>query len=907
MARFRIKGGYPRWARLLTEKFGAWLVAWLVIFAAAIATVWVGTMQLVTDRREAGAELVRQQAVARVSVYARQLDDLTDRLDQAGQALMREWQTNQAPIDYEKTLVGIYPRGKSLYVTVFDANGKVVQASYATQAKRLAESPFLEHHRTHCCDGWFLSPVVFSPVVGRDVLRLSHRLSHADGSFAGVLVFGMTPDVLTAFEDDSILGPRDFVTVRMVDGPVLATKLGAGQPPTIFYKAHPRFDANQGIRLEAGELFRDGRARYVAWRKHPTMPMVALAAISEDDAMAAVEATVDVYRSSAMALSAVLLLFCGVGVVLAGKIVVQREAEEEVRQVYRTATDAADEGFYMLRPQLSDAGMLTDFQFEDVNERGGFLLGTTRGHLAGQPASLALSPTAFNDLLDLVQKALTYQTIDDERRIPADEKLPAKWLYRRAVKVGPGVALTLRDISATKAHEEELLELAHRDALTGLPNRLWLHRYLPTATRRARHARRQFAVLFIDLDHFKTVNDTLGHDAGDQLLTEVVATLRAVVRASDHVVRLGGDEFLVLVENVDDPASVEVLSKKIIAAITKDFKQKESPLNLVGASIGISLYPRDGERVDELLKHADLAMYEAKAVGRGRACWYRPEFSLELAERLGDEQALRKALERDELMVYYQPKFEARTGKMCGAEALLRWQRPERGLVMPGAFIALAEKTDLIVPVGERVVEQVVAQLAAWQRAGWSAVPVAINVSPEQLRRADVASFLREQLHAAGIPPSLIEVEITESAMVDQGEAVQQQLARLRELGVRLMIDDFGAGYSSLSQLQRLDVDGLKMDRELVAPLSQGAQAESLCRAIIWMARALDLRVVAEGVETVEQMRTLVDIGCDELQGYFLSEPLPVAQFEHLLQHPTASMLDWRAQAGVWGEGAVHR
>jgi len=332
---------------------------------------------------------------------------------------------------------------------------------------------------------------------------------------------------------------------------------------------------------------------------------------------------------------------------------------------------------------------------------------------------------------------------------------------------------------------------------------------------------------------------------------------------------------------------------------------RETPLNKVGASIGISLYPTDGERPDELLKHADIAMYEAKAGGRGRTCWYRPELSRELAERLGDEQALRQALADDELIVHYQPKFDARSGQMCGAEALLRWQRPERGLVMPGSFIALAEKTDLIVPVGEQVIQRVLAQLAAWQRARLPVVPVAINVSPEQLRRADVASFLRHQLAASGIAPDLVEIEITETAVVDQSDAVRQQLAELRALGVRLVIDDFGAGYSSLSQLQRLDVDGLKMDRELVAPLASGSEAESLCRAIIWMASALDLRVVAEGVETPEQMRTLINIGCDELQGYLLSEPLPAAQFEQLLQHPHASLPGWLAHKGALGGTAT--
>lgn len=291
-------------------------------------------------------------------------------------------------------------------------------------------------------------------------------------------------------------------------------------------------------------------------------------------------------------------------------------------------------------------------------------------------------------------------------------------------------------------------------------------------------------------------------------------------------------------------------------------------------------------------------MYQAKKQGRSQHYWYTPELSSQLNERLRIEQALRTALEHDELDLYYQPKYHARSGQLSGAEALLRWQHPELGMVMPASFVGLAENTGLIVQIGERVIRQAVAQMAAWQRAGLPLVSVAINVSPEQLRRADVATFLAEQLDLYQIAAGQIDIEITESAMVEQTSAVQRQLRQLRALGVRLVIDDFGNGYSSLAQLQRLDVDAIKLDQELVKPLCPASNAEALCRAIIWMASALDLDIVAEGVETAEQASVLADAGCNEIQGFLFSEPVPADDFERLLRRPPGGAPEWLARPG---------
>ena len=848
---------------------------------------------MVEDHRESGAALAEARVQARVNSYGRQLDDLTGRLDRVGRALMAEWSDHPHSVDYLKYLVGFNSWGKPLYAALLDEQGRISSASFPPDTARDIRGTFFKYHRENCCRGWHVTPVENSALTGAEMLHMTHALAQADGQLAGVLVFAMTPDFLAAFEDDSFIGQDDFVSVRLINGPLLSTRLAAGRSRPILYRGTPHYDAVQGVRLEPGEMFSDGIARYVAWRKHELMPIVAVAGISQADAMADAEHEVQVYHTVAWLMTSLLALFCAAGIAVAGRLSLRRANDDEVRQVYRTATDAADEGFYMLRPLWDGAGQLVDFQFEDVNERGGELLGRHRSLLLGQPASHVLPGPVFATVLDFVHRALRHRVVVDDHRVLVDLGLPSRWMHRHAVAIGAGVALTLRDISQAKAHEEELLELAHRDNLTGLPNRLWLNRFLPVAIQRARHAHQLLAVLFIDLDHFKTVNDTLGHEAGDQLLRDIARYLRETVRASDHVVRLGGDEFLVIIENIEVVENIEVLAQKLIAAVEGQLRVLDGPVGKVGASIGISVFPQDGERADELLKHADIAMYQAKARGRGQHCRYLPEYSSRIAERLDSEQALRLALERDELFVHFQPKIRLRSGRLSGAEALVRWQRPGHGLVMPGSFIGLAEDLGLIVPIGERVIRCTMQQLAAWRDAGLPALRVAVNVSPEQLRRSDVAGFVQQELAAHDIAPDCIEIEITESAMVEQSEAVQGQLERLRALGVRLVIDDFGAGYSSLAQLQRLDVDVIKLDRELVMPLQPGGDAESLCRAIIWMASALGLEVVAEGVETVEQLRVLTDVGCDELQGYLFSEPLSAEDFEPLLRQPRMDIADW--------------
>jgi predicted signal transduction protein with EAL and GGDEF domain len=359
--------------------------------------------------------------------------------------------------------------------------------------------------------------------------------------------------------------------------------------------------------------------------------------------------------------------------------------------------------------------------------------------------------------------------------------------------------------------------------------------------------------------------------------------LRAAVRASDHVARLGGDEFVVILEQVEAVDCVARVAKSIIASISRPFQLAAGTGNEINASIGISLFPEDGADAEHLLKHADIAMYAAKAAGKGRYAFYHTHLSETLVLRLDKERALRIAVENDDFVVHYQPRVGLHSGVLTSMEALVRWNRPDQGMVYPSQFIDMAEDIGLIVRLGELVIEKVCAQLARWKAEGLDPVPVSVNVSPQQLKSGTVSSFIRSCLKRHGIDARLLEVELTESAVIDRSVVISDELAALREQGIKLMIDDFGTGYSSMAQLHRLDVDVLKVDSAFTRALSESEEGHLLFGAIVSMANALDMCVVAEGVETGEQLDALESLSCDEVQGHIVSKAVSAGETANLL------------------------
>ena len=439
------------------------------------------------------------------------------------------------------------------------------------------------------------------------------------------------------------------------------------------------------------------------------------------------------------------------------------------------------------------------------------------------------------------------------------------------------------DITELRKAHDQLDHQAHHDPLTGLPNRLLLGDRLHKALQRAHRDERGLAVLFVDLDRFKNINDTLGHQVGDRVLCEVARRLTRLRREADTVGRLGGDEFLIIIEDLADPAAVSHIADKILNLL------QDSPVTVeqefyVGASIGISLFPQDGGDAETLLKNADVAMYRAKERGRNTYEFFTKELTQSSLARLQMETDLRRAIDRGELRVFLQPQFSLSSGELVGAEALVRWLRPELGLVMPGEFIKLAEESGLIVPIGEWVQQTAAGQWAAWVNAGLKPGVLSINVSGVEFRRGRIQETARTTLARSRLPAQFLELEITESAIMTQAENSGQVLDALRAMGLGLVIDDFGTGYSSLAYLKRLPLNKLKIDQSFVRGLPSDAEDRAITRAVIALAHSLQLTVIAEGVETEAQREFLAAEGCDDMQGYLRGKPMPLDEFrQHFL------------------------
>ena len=461
---------------------------------------------------------------------------------------------------------------------------------------------------------------------------------------------------------------------------------------------------------------------------------------------------------------------------------------------------------------------------------------------------------------------------------------PSEMLLQSTRSIGRQIGLFI----ARKQAEERIRHLAHYDELTGLANRNMFSECLNHALAQARRNDKPLAILFIDLDRFKNINDTLGHEAGDRVLKEVAERLLGCLRASDTVGRLGGDEFVVLLEELPQPLHVAAVAQKILAAVAKPYMLEAQEFHLT-ASIGISTYPADSDNMQSLLKNADIAMYRAKEQGKNNYQYYSAQMYVHSLERLELDSDLRRALERKEFLLHYQPRIDIVSGRITGMEALVRWQHPTKGLIPPMQFIPLAEETGLIVPIGEWVLKTACARNKSWQEQGLPPLRIAVNLSARQFAHENLLQDVSRVLDETGLNPAALEFEITESMVMHNPEHAVNLLTRLKAMGIHLAIDDFGTGYSSLSYLKRFPLDSVKIDRSFIRDLPRDADDAAITRAIIAMAHSLRLEVIAEGVETEEQLHFLRDHGCDEMQGYYFSEPVPEHEFVRLVHAGSAA------------------
>jgi diguanylate cyclase (GGDEF)-like protein/PAS domain S-box-containing protein len=470
----------------------------------------------------------------------------------------------------------------------------------------------------------------------------------------------------------------------------------------------------------------------------------------------------------------------------------------------------------------------------------------------------------------------------DQERILLTTKSP---LLDDAGRVADVVTVSL-DITELKQAEAQIRHQAGHDALTGLPNRALFRDYLDHALARARRTDSVAAVLLLDLDRFKGINDAFGLPCGDLLLKAVAERLHACLRETDAIGRLGGDEFVILQTDVRNADEARALARRLIDSFGQPFVFKGEEFH-TSASVGITLFPADGQATDRLLKNAELAMYRAKSNGRNGSCFFAPQMNL-LARRTGLlERELRQAFAADQFTVHYQPQRDLRSGQIGGIEALLRWRHPRRGMVRPSEFVGLAEDIGLIGPLTERVLEHACRQHRLWQRTGLPPLRLSVNLSPGQFREGAIVALIENMLAETGLDPTWLEIELTEGVMLDNSETAMTSLRRLHQLGVSFSLDDFGTGYSSLAYVKRLPIQRLKIDQSFVHKLGHDGQDEAIVRAVIDLGHSLNLKVTAEGVETTDQLARLQQLGCDEAQGDLISPPLPAEDIPVLFRDRT--------------------
>ena len=571
--------------------------------------------------------------------------------------------------------------------------------------------------------------------------------------------------------------------------------------------------------------------------------------------------------------------------------ITERKAAERAVRLYATVFHTSGEGIL-----ICDA----DNHIVAINEALTRLTGYSAEELIGHnPRVLAAGRTApevYAGMWQALERDRFWQgELWDRRR---DGSVFANWASISVSTDADGRVLnyigTFSDISERKEAEARIDWLAHHDALTGLLNRHGLDQRLQQAIAAARREMQALALVFIDLDRFKLVNDTIGHHSGDQVLTEVGRRLRDCVRNADIIARLGGDEFVLVLTGLDDPLDTLQVTRKLQATLSAPYQVGGRSLHLT-PSMGVSLFPTDAQDADGLLREADTAMYHAKESGRNNTQFYAAEMTARATARLDLERDLRRALDEDEFELFYQPQVLARDGRLCGMEALVRWRHPQRGLVGPSEFIAVAEESGLILPLGAWVLDEACRQLSLWRDRGAAPSRMAVNLSVHQLRHDDLVDLVRATLRRYHLDPGLLALEITESAAMERPEQAISRLRELRDMGIELAMDDFGTGYSSLAYLQSLPLQSLKLDRGFVRDLERNPGDAAICAATVALAHKLGLAVVAEGVETAGQAAFLLAQGCDELQGNHFGEPAPAAFWDqHWRIHSNAEMAGGR-------------
>lgn len=879
----------------LRQKFGvlcrhAHVIApWPVVCAVFIAGLWLWALSTIHREESSSRERAYDALAAQARTYADQIERTVGQLDYILLSLKFQWQKNGGTLRLEEQVeAGLVPQAARISVTVVDNTGLPVTSTIPglNMKRSVAAVEYFQFHSTSTSRGLHVSKPAKSLLTGRDVVFLSRRIDGAGDGFGGVIVIAIEPYFLGSFVDESRLGESDFVAIRRSDGTFFATKTKTGfRSDAPNFIAPAIFESPNGVRSNPGHNYADGRPRIIAWHTTQSYPIVSIVGGSESSLLKEYRTRHQEILLVAIGGSILFFFIAVAGMRRTALRVWQSHYVTQMREAYRTATENAREGFYILRALYSHHNDIVDFIIEDCNERGAIYRGIPREHLIGKTVSAILPAMFKSQTLLACRHAMETGFYEDEMVVPQRKRHPKQWLQRRIVRSGGGLAVTLRDITESKLHQDALVRMANADTLTSLPNRHWLMSHLPAAIDHAQKSGIKLAIIFVDLDEFKNINDTQGHAVGDELLKAAALRLKAVIRPEDWVARLGGDEFTLIVQSAQTRDEIAAVAERVINTLRQPFVLGDAQHRYaIHASAGVSVFPEDGSDGQLLLKRADIAMYAAKTSKKGTYCFFDANQERRLLTRLSRQAELKLAVERSELVLHYQPRVRADSGEIACMEALVRWRHPVLGLIPPDEFIPIAEKTGLILPLGTAVIRMACAQLRQWKEQGVRIVPLSVNVSAQQIDAGNICTLLTSALEENELDARLLELEVTESATVtNDGDAVVA-LAAIQRLGIPIYVDDFGTGYSCLAQLKRLDMDGLKIDRAFTSQLLHGRADAALFEAIVSMAHALEMRVVAEGVETQEQLRMLQALSCEEVQGYYISRPVSAVDAVPLLE-----------------------
>lgn len=865
------------------RSFAPWLIAGLLLCGISWGVLLAA---LENDRHRAEQNGIVEAATLSRG-YADQVARTVDAVDQSLLHVRYEWGLSKGRLKLEEMVEqGMFPPSTTSYLAIADREGSVLTSTLPTAGLNLKDRPYFRAQMASRDDHLFIDKPTIGRASRRKVLQFSRKILDANGAVDGVVVMSVTPDYFTAHFDVATFGMSGYLGIVGEDYLVRASRIGrqdTQQADAPLWTAVPRFTAPGGSALfEGRRWFADKRNRFVGWQKVPGYPLFAVTGLDEALTLAPYwTAHADTIRRALLTTLGFAFVCMG-GIVFSLRLSSRKHQLQMIQATYRMATEGSSEGFFILGALTNPRGGIDDFEVIDCNQHGAEFCHQRREALIGRRFSSVYREDTHEGMLIALQDAMNAGEFEGELQFRRDNAEGARWIYLKAVRSDSKLAVTVRDISDAKAHVEALEHRGNHDALTGLPNRHWLQWYLPKAIAHASANQTGLALLFIDLDGFKFVNDTMGHAAGDELLRHAAQRLYEAVRPHDNVVRIGGDEFVVILENDVLVTDAGQVAARVLAAFKPQFKLLQGA-HSIGTSIGVSIFPRDGTDATALLQNADIAMYSVKTSGKGGYSFYDLKFFDELRARLEREGELRHAVEIDEFVMYYQVRVDVFTNAATSFEALVRWEHPSRGLVEPREFIPLAEETGLILRLGELVVNKVCAQLAHWSRNGQKLLPVSVNVSSRQFNETNISRIFSAAIGHYNLDPNLLEIELTESSMMGTNSDIIESLAAIRQLGIKLLIDDFGTGYSSLAQLQLLDFDVLKIDQAFTRRLEKTEQGKILFTAIITMAHALGMRVVAEGVETANQIAILRSMHCDEMQGFYISVPLPATDKQQVL------------------------